>query len=41
MGTGRFIRIENYRRDPKAVAYIIAIADPDAAIALIREGGRS
>lgn len=37
MGTGRLIRVEKYRNDPKAVAYIVAIADPDDAIALIRK----
>lgn len=37
MGTGRLIRVEKYRNDPKAVAYIVAIADPDEAIALIRK----
>jgi hypothetical protein len=37
MGTGRLIRVEKYRGDPKAVAFIVAIADPDAAVALIRE----
>jgi len=37
MGTGRLIRVEKYRSDPKAVAYIVAIADPDEAIALIRK----
>ena len=37
MGTGRLIRVEKYRSDPKAVAYIVAIDDPDEAIALIRK----
>ena len=37
MGTGRLIRVEKYRSDPNAVAYIVAIADPDEAIALIRK----
>ena len=37
MGTGRLIRVEKYRSDPKAVAYIVAIADADGAVALIRE----
>ena len=36
-GTGRLIRVEKYRSDPKAVAYIVAIADPDEAIALVGE----
>jgi hypothetical protein len=37
MGTGRLIRVEKYRGDPRAVAYIVAVADPDEAIALIRK----
>lgn len=37
MGTGRLIRVEKYRSDPRAVAYIVAISDPDEAIALVRE----
>jgi hypothetical protein len=36
-GTGRIIRVGKYGIKSGAVAYIIAIADPRAAIALIRE----
>jgi hypothetical protein len=33
---GRLIRVSKYRGDPHAVAYIVALADPAKAIALIR-----
>ena len=36
MDYGRLIRAGRYRRDPHAVAYIVAIADAAAAIDLIR-----
>lgn len=36
MHSGRLIRVSKYRRDPHAVAYIVAVVDPDKAIELIR-----
>ena len=36
MDYGRLIRAGRYRRDPHAVAYIVALADAAAAIDLIR-----
>jgi hypothetical protein len=36
MHDGRLIRVSKYWRDPYAVAYIVAIADPAKAIELIR-----
>jgi len=37
MGYGRLVRAKQYRGDPKGVAYIVAIADPNEAMQLIRE----
>ncbi len=37
MQNGRLIRVSKYRGDPHAVAYIVALADPVKAMALIRE----
>lgn len=36
-GTGRIVRVGKYGVKSRAAAYIVAIADPRAAIALIRE----
>ncbi len=37
MERGRLIRVGKYRGDPNAVAYIVALLDPVAAIDLIRK----
>jgi hypothetical protein len=37
MEDGRLIRVEKYRGDAKAVAYIVAVANPAKAIDLIRK----
>jgi hypothetical protein len=36
MHNGRLIRVSKFRGDPKAVSYIVAVADPIQAIELIR-----
>jgi hypothetical protein len=36
MGTGRLVRVGRYKGDRKAVGYIVAIPDADAALDLIR-----
>jgi hypothetical protein len=36
MENGRLIRVSKYRGDPKAVAYIVAVAESAKAIELIR-----
>jgi hypothetical protein len=38
MDNGRLIRVSKYRGDPKAVAYIVAVAESAKAIELIRSG---
>jgi hypothetical protein len=36
MHYGRLIRVSRFRGDPKAIAYIVALAEPAQAIELIR-----
>jgi hypothetical protein len=34
---GRLIRVAQYRGDPKAAAYVVAVSDKGTALSLIRE----
>lgn len=37
MERGKLIRVGKHKGDPRAIAYIVALLDPDAAIDLIRK----
>lgn len=39
MQNGRLIRVRKYRGDGSRTAYIVALADPEQAIELIRDQG--